>query len=423
MLTGPPLRSPTRRAPERVDVAGAHHHAQVALAQQPSQHRAAASAKPGSQYTGRPAAASAAASAISRPLTPGMVLGALARRVDVEHDDHVRLGQRLRRTRGRAARVREYRCGWKTATSRSCAQRARRRAASRRSRSGGGRSRRRPARRRAAAPSSWKRRPAPAKARQRPRSRAASAAPARRAASSAPAAFARCGRPAPTARPPGRASESASRPSVSVSSCGVVGDDAAPRAAPAARAVPDHRLGGRRARNSRKTSRSSASEPKRRVVVELDVRQHGDLHAQAEHRAVGLVGLDDQPLARPPLGVGQAAADRPPTSQPGSHARRRAARATSIDAVVVLPCVPATAIVRRSAVSSPSSSARGRSGRPRSRAAAPLEVLGAGPPRSRRARRPRRPARSRRRWPIARLQHAVRRQALQVRRCSRRRSR
>ena len=49
---------------------------------------------------------------------------------------------------------------------------------------------------------------------------------------------------------------------------------------------------------------------------------------------------------------------------------------TIIAEVVVLPCVPATAIVRLSALSSPSSSARGRSGSPRSRAATRSDVLG-----------------------------------------------
>ena len=44
--------------------------------------------------------------------------------------------------------------------------------------------------------------------------------------------------------------------------------------------------------------------------------------------------------------------------------------------MVVLPCVPATAIVRCSAVSSASSSARGRSGSARVRAACALGVLG-----------------------------------------------
>ena len=61
------------------------------------------------------------------------------------------------------------------------------------------------------------------------------------------------------------------------------------------------------------------------MMVELDVRQHGDLHAQAEHRAVRLVGLDDQPLAAAPLRVGQAtshrSADQPSRLHPGGGER------------------------------------------------------------------------------------------------------
>ena len=38
----------------------------------------------------------------------------------------------------------------------------------------------------------------------------------------------------------------------------------------------------------------------RRVVVELGVREHGDRGREPEQRAVGLVGLDDEPLPRPP---------------------------------------------------------------------------------------------------------------------------
>jgi hypothetical protein len=76
--------------------------------------------------------------------------------------------------------------------------------------------------------------------------------------------------------------------------------------------------------------------------------------------------MSQSPL--PHRAFGRSAATAPPTSQPGSRpAARRAA--TSIEAVVVLPCVPATAIVRLSAVSSHSSSARGRSRRLRARAA------------------------------------------------------
>jgi hypothetical protein len=44
-------------------------------------------------------------------------------------------------------------------------------------------------------------------------------------------------------------------------------------------------------------SRSSASEPN------VDVGHDRDVDVQREHRPVGLVGLDDEPLARAPVGV------------------------------------------------------------------------------------------------------------------------
>ena len=53
------------------DVAGAHHQAHIARRRAALRSTGSASANVGSQYTGLPAAASAAASAISSPLTPG----------------------------------------------------------------------------------------------------------------------------------------------------------------------------------------------------------------------------------------------------------------------------------------------------------------------------------------------------------------
>ena len=47
----------------------------------------------------------------------------------------------------------------------------------------------------------------------------------------------------------------------------------------------------------------------RRVVVELGVREHGDPRRELEQRAVRLVGLDHEPLPRPPAGVGAGRAD------------------------------------------------------------------------------------------------------------------
>ena len=110
------------------------------------------------------------------------------------------------------------------------------------------------------------------------------------------------------------------------------------------------------------------------MVVELHVREHRDLDLEAEHRAVGLVRLDHQPL---PSLQWSSPARRPPSRPPASPGPSPAARSacTIIDEVVVLPWVPATAIVRRSALSSPSSAARGRSGMPRSRGGCALDVL------------------------------------------------
>ncbi len=45
------------------------------------------------------------------------------------------------------------------------------------------------------------------------------------------------------------------------------------------------------------------------MVVELGVGDHGDPRRQLEQRAVGLVGLDHEPLPRPPAGVGPGRAD------------------------------------------------------------------------------------------------------------------
>ena len=94
-----------------------------------------------------------------------------------------------------------------------------------------------------------------------------------------------------------------------------------------------------------------------RVVVELGVREHRDLALELEQRAVGLVGLDDQPLPRPPAGVRAGRAHLPADEVAGSAPAPRSAW-TSMLEVVVLPWVPETAIVGRRRVSSPSRSAR-----------------------------------------------------------------
>ena len=93
-------------------------------------------------------------------------------------------------------------------------------------------------------------------------------------------------------------------------------------------------------------------------MVELGVGEHGDLRRQREQRAVGLVGLDHEPLARAPAGVGAGRAHGAADEVARGPSRSRRSACTSMLDVVVLPCVPVTAIVGRRRVSSPSSSAR-----------------------------------------------------------------
>ena len=107
-------------------------------------------------------------------------------------------------------------------------------------------------------------------------------------------------------------------------------------------------------------------------MVELDVRHDRDLGRELEERAVGLVGLGDEPGAlrpRPRWRRRLAAPRSAPIRKPGSspHSRRQW---PTIAAVVVLPCVPVTAISLRSAQTSPSSAPRWMTGTPSSRAAA-----------------------------------------------------
>ena len=99
------------------------------------------------------------------------------------------------------------------------------------------------------------------------------------------------------------------------------------------RAVPDHRraVGEREERPERLVDVALGRVG--RVVVELGVGQDGDPGRELEQRAVGLVGLDDQPLPRAPAGVGprraDGAADEVARVHPAAaqrvheHARRR----------------------------------------------------------------------------------------------------
>ena len=70
------------------------------------------------------------------------------------------------------------------------------------------------------------------------------------------------------------------------------------------RAIPDH--GAQRGATHELAQRVLEIEPRAvgGVMVELGVGQHGDLRIQAQQRAVRLVGLDHDPLALSPAGVG-----------------------------------------------------------------------------------------------------------------------
>ena len=127
-----------------------------------SRRTGAAASKVGSHRTGRPPAASAAASATSRPRDAGEVLGALARRVDVEHGGHVGPGQRGPEVACEPLRAR-VEVGLEDRDHPPRAPACGRRRWWRPPRSGGGRSRRSRARRCSWCPGAWKRRPAPAK--------------------------------------------------------------------------------------------------------------------------------------------------------------------------------------------------------------------------------------------------------------------
>ena len=96
-------------------------------------------------------------------------------------------------------------------------------------------------------------------------------------------------------------------------------------------------------------------------MVELDVGDDGDLGLELEEAAVGLVGLGDHPFPVAPAGVVGLAAAAPGRSPPRKNAGSAPIACiawTSIPAVVVLPCVPETAISRRIEQSSASNSPR-----------------------------------------------------------------
>ena len=208
----------------------------------------------------------------------GEVLGALARGIDVE--DHGEVGRARARGRTRVASrcVREYRCGWKQATTRRGLERARGGDRRRAPRSGGARSRRRrsaPVGGRAERARSGGRRPRSSPARC---GRAATSAPASLIAVSAAAALRALWAPG-TASVDGDAVEveASSRSRVSSGSASkTVGSPAS--AHEVRRARPAARASARKARNVSSTSRCGGVG---RVVVELGVGDDRDRRARA----------------------------------------------------------------------------------------------------------------------------------------------
>ncbi len=180
-----------------------------------------------------------------------------------------------------------------------------------------------------------------------------------------------CARPAIAAasgrRPPARAASSAAAASSALCAPGTVRRTSCPRqreARAARRSARPHVVGDqlgavRAARSSsgrsqthgrarrprqelaRTASRSSPASAKRRVVVELDVRQHARSRPRAR-AASGRTRRPRRPATRPSpqWPFASPPPTGPPISQPGSSPAPRSAW-TTIDEVVVLPCVPA----------------------------------------------------------------------------------
>ena len=99
------------------------------------------------------------------------------------------------------------------------------------------------------------------------------------------------------------------------------------------------------------------------MVVELDVRDHGDLRAQAARASGPTRPPRRRASRRPRARCRRAAAPRRRSRNDGSSPSRSRQNAI-IAAVVVLPCAPATTIDGRSATSSASSSPRLLTSRP-----------------------------------------------------------
>ena len=269
-----------------------------------------AASKVGSHSTGRPPAASAAASATSRPADAGEVLGALARRVDVEHGGHVGPGQRGAEVAREPLRARvEVRLEDRDHPPR------RQRAGGV---DGGGHLGRvmgvvvdRRARRCSWSPRRLEAPPGAGEVGQRRGGRRGVGAGQRARPPARRRRCARCGRPGRPGARRARATRSVEPPPSSAGRGDVEGH--VRRVAAQGEhvgAVPQdglRRAGQQRAEDLAHLGQRAVG----RVVVELDVRHHRDVDVQREHRAVRLVGLDHEPLARAPVGVEPGRRQRP----------------------------------------------------------------------------------------------------------------
>ena len=153
------------------------------------------------------------------------------------------------------------------------------------------------------------------------------------------------------------------------SACGRVGDD------------PPQALAQELARTSaraRRTTRTSCGDRARcssrrrsRVTSSRNERSDSSASTTSHSPVPNAAFVGGWPVRGRSRGEPQLAADH----ERRIPADRHAARASTIDEVVVLPWVPAIAIVRRSRLSSPSSAPRWISRRPRSRAGDALGVV------------------------------------------------
>jgi hypothetical protein len=111
-------------------------------------------------------------------------------------------------------------------------------------------------------------------------------------------------------------------------------------------------------------------------MVELDVGHDGDIRGVGEERAVGLIGLRDRDRVRTGMRVRARLVELAADRERRIERRRACSATTTIEVVVVFPCVPATRTERSAAMMAASMLARGTTGIPRSRAASDLRVVG-----------------------------------------------